>query len=238
MGWNRRCQPKPNRVSNRPNPIQENLFSNDINIDPHIQDININRGNNSCWQGCHPSPWPSWPDPCYPMCLCPPGPPGPQGPRGPVGPRGPMGFTGPMGPGGPEGSAVTVNSMFAADTNGSKISVSKNGTLVPLANAQSLDAFNKNTGNTVFTVPKTGRYFIKYFIHLTSAVLMRSEILVNGTTVAVTVNNPVLSTTSYCAQAILNLVAGNTISLRLAGYNGNITLQSGAGASLTIIRLE
>ena len=50
--------------------------------------------------------------------------------------------------------------------------------------------------------------------------------------------NPVFSQVRYSADVILNLKEAAAISLQLFGIDDNVTLQHGAGASLTIIRMD
>ncbi|MDD4387510.1 MAG: hypothetical protein PHD15_07170 [Clostridia bacterium] len=165
------------------------------------------------------------------------GPIGLTGPEGPVGPEGPIGLTGPEGPVGPEGPTVTENSMFAANTTGETISVVLGGTPIPLPSAQNLDDFTANGANTEFTVPETGRYYISYTVRLTAAALLSSELLVNGTAIPAATVSPLLSLSAYNANIILNLTAGDTLTVQLTGLIGLVTLQDDAGASLTAIRL-
>ena len=60
----------------------------------------------------------------------------------------------------------------------------------------------------------------------------------NGTPLASTVRNPVLTISNLNAFTITNLNAGDTITLQLFGLAGLATLQDGQGAALTIIRLD
>ncbi|WMM23831.1 hypothetical protein RBU61_12960 [Tissierella sp. MB52-C2] len=183
----------------------------------------------------HPSgdpckPYPSCPhNPLYPeQCCCP----GTAGPAEDVGPTGPAGDMGPAGP------VVTDNSMFAANATGATIAVILAGTLIPLPSVQSLDAFAVNGANTVFTVPTTGRYYLSYNINLTAGAVLQSQILLNGAAIPASVVNPIVSVSGYSAQVIVNLTAGDTISLQLSGLLGAVVLQNGAGASLAAIRLQ
>lgn len=144
---------------------------------------------------------------------------------------------GPEGPQGPPGTTVTDNSMFAANTTGGTISVILGGTLVPLADSQVLDDFTVNANDTVFTVPETGTYYISYDINLTAGALLQSMILINGVANAASTRSPLLSLSNYSAEIIVNLTAGDTILLQLAGLLGLVVLENGAGASLSIIRL-
>jgi hypothetical protein len=128
--------------------------------------------------------------------------------------------------------------MFAANTGGSVISVVLGGTLIPLPDSQNLDGFTVDGTSTVFTAPESGRYYITYDINITAGVLLSSEVLINGVANPALTRSPVLAVTNYSASAIVDIVAGDTISLQLSGLLGIVTLQSGAGASLTLIRLS
>ncbi|MCR6546563.1 BclA C-terminal domain-containing protein [Dehalobacterium formicoaceticum] len=107
---------------------------------------------------------------------------------------------------------------------GSAIAVAVSETPIALPNAQNLDGFVANAANTVFTVPQTGRYCINYDIKIMSVFMMRSELLVDGAIVSAATVNPVLSISKYNFQIILNLIAGDTISIRLSGLNVEATL--------------
>ena len=109
--------------------------------------------------------------------------------------------------------------------------------MVPLADSQILDGFTANADDTVFTVPETGTYYISYAINLTAGALLQSMILINGAANAASTRSPLLSLSSYSAEIIVNLTAGDTISLQLAGILGLVILEGGVGASLSIIRL-
>lgn len=128
--------------------------------------------------------------------------------------------------------------MFAANTSGSVISVVLGGTLIPLPNSQILDGFTANAANTVFTAPVAGLYYMTYDINLTAGVLLGSSILINGTANPASTRSPLLAVSSYSANIMVNLAVGDTVSLQLSGLLGLVTLQGGAGASLSIIRLS
>ncbi|WP_268964918.1 BclA C-terminal domain-containing protein, partial [Priestia megaterium] len=170
----------------------------------------------------------------------------PTGATGVTGPTGPTGATGVTGPTGPTGEIVTNNSMFACNTTGSVIPVALGGSnSIPLPNNQNLDGFIANGPNTIFTVPATGRYYITYQINTTAAlgVGAGSRILLNSTTpIPGSILSPVLSTSTFNNDVIVNLSAGNTISLQLFSSILLIaTLLSAGGsvgAALTIIRLQ
>ncbi|GAB6086067.1 hypothetical protein JCM11672_13390 [Alkaliphilus crotonatoxidans] len=62
--------------------------------------------------------------------------------------------------------------------------------------------------------------------------------MINGTPNLASTINPVLTISEFDAEVIVTLPADSTVSLELFGLLGAATLQAGAGASLTIIRLS
>ncbi len=127
--------------------------------------------------------------------------------------------------------------MNASNSTGLSIAVVLGGTNVPLPSDQNLDGFTANGTDTVFTVPVTGTYLITYRVNPTVAVLMASQVLRNGTAIPGSMLSPIASATSYEATVITPLTAGDTLSLQLFGVVAAVALQSGAGASLTVVRL-
>ena len=179
------------------------------------------------------------------------GPAGATGPTGPdgaagaagiagaAGPVGPAGATGPTGPAGAPGPGLT--SAFAANTQGSSIPVSPNGTLVALPNAQALSpGFTANSWNTVFTVPESGVYQISYHVNTTTALPLKTQLVINGAGSALSTIDPVIPTSSYENKIKMILPANSKISLKLfSKIAGTAVLTGGgAGASLSIIRLD
>jgi len=134
--------------------------------------------------------------------------------------------------------SFTETAGFAANTSGGGISVILEGTPVPLPDDQNLNNVTADVANENFTVTVPGRYFVSYFVNTTAALLLGARVLVNGTPVDALTRSPVLSVSSFSAQAILTLNAGDTLTLELFGLLGLATLQTGAGAGLTIIRLD
>ncbi|WP_257009989.1 BclA C-terminal domain-containing protein [Evansella halocellulosilytica] len=113
------------------------------------------------------------------------------------------------------------------------------GTPVPLPSQQNLSPdITPNAANTVFTIGPAGRYFITFNIRLTAALLLGARLVVNGSPVPQATINAVLSTTLFSSNVILTLPANSTVSVQLFGLLGTATLQSGSGASLTMIRLQ
>lgn len=142
-------------------------------------------------------------------------------------------------------STVDVNSLgdatgFAANTSGSVIAVVLGGTNVPLPNAQNLGSnVTVNGGNDVFTVTQAGRYRIAYRANLTAGLLLSTRVTVNGGAVPALTINPILSLSQFAAEAVVNLAAGDQLSLQFFGLLGAATLLGGSqGAGLTIQRVQ
>lgn len=167
---------------------------------------------------------------------------GPAGPVGTVGPAGPTGATGPSGPTGASGPNPTATAAFAANTQGSTISVALGGTPIPLPNAQVLSPdITANAGSTVFTVATAGTYQISYHVNTTLSLLMGTRLVINGVNNTASTIAPVVSTSHFENQIKITLPANSTITLQMypAALAGTAVLVgSGAGASLTIIRLS
>ncbi|WP_443093979.1 BclA C-terminal domain-containing protein, partial [Paenibacillus plantiphilus] len=138
------------------------------------------------------------------------------------------------------GDSTTSTSAFAANTSGSIITVLLGGTNVPLPNAQNIGAgITINAANEVFTITTAGRYYITYQINITTALLVRSRLIVNGAANLASTVTPILSLSTFNNDVILTLAANSTVSLQLFGLAALVTLLgNGAGAAVTIIRLS
>lgn len=126
--------------------------------------------------------------------------------------------------------------MFASNLSGGTISIVETGSLIPLPD-QDLDGFSSNVGNTIFTVPASGRYYITYDINLMTSIELISKVLVNGAAIPASIRRPFIEI-SYGASFIAMLQAGDQVSLELSGATGTLPLERGLGAGLTIIRLS
>jgi len=87
-------------------------------------------------------------------------------------------------------------------------------------------------------VPEGGRYYISYSINLTSGLLLGSRLIINSAPNLASQITPLLNVSSLNNSIIVPLVAGSTISLEVFGLLGAATLQTGAGATLSIIRID
>ena len=188
-------------------------------------------------------------DPGAPGEMGPTGPTGPTGPEGAAGPAGATGATGPAGAAGAVGVAGPtgatspgLTAAFAANTQGSTISVALGGTPIALPNAQVLPPnITANSGNTVFTVAEAGTYQISYHVNTTLALLMGTRLVINNANNAASTIAPGVATSRFENQITVDLPANSIISLQmypltLAG--AAVLVGGGAGASLTIIRLD
>ena len=161
---------------------------------------------------------------------------GVTGAEGSAGPTGASGLTGPTGATGP-----ALSSAFAANTQGSSVLVALGGTPIALPNAQLLSPdITVNAGNTVFTVVTPGTYQISYHVNTTAALLMGTRLVINGTNSVPSTINPALSVSNFENQIKVTLPANSTISLQLftSIVGTAVLLSGGAGASLTIVRLD
>lgn len=167
---------------------------------------------------------------------------GAAGPTGPDGANGPTGATGPTGAAGPTGPNPTSTAGFAANTQGSTLSVALGGSPVPLPNAQVLSpGITANAGSTVFTVAAAGTYQISYHVNTTLSLLMGTRLVINGANNTASTIAPVVSASHFENQIEVALPANSTITLQLypAAVAGvAVLVGGGAGASLTIIRLS
>ena len=163
-----------------------------------------------------------------------------MGATGATGADGATGATGPTGPTGPLGPGLT--SAFAANTQGSSVLVSLGGSPIPLPDDQLLSpGITANAGNTTFTVAAAGTYQISYHVNTTLALLMGTRLVINGVNNVPSTIAPVAATTSFENKIKVALPANSTVTLQMypiALAGTAILVGSGAGASLTIIRLE
>ncbi len=127
---------------------------------------------------------------------------------------------------------------FAANTSNSTIAVVLGGTNVSVPNSQNLSGVTADGSNTNFTIARAGTYRISYAINLTAALLVSTRILINGSAIAASAITPSVSRSNYNAEVIVNVSAGDTVTLQLYGLLAAAVLSSGQGAALTIQQLR
>lgn len=150
------------------------------------------------------------------------------------------GPTGPTGSTGPTGTNNTATTAFAANLTGASITVTNPGVPVALPDAQVLPAgITVNPGNNTFTVNVTGRYRISYHVNTTVALIMGTRITINGAPITQSTVLPLISLSTFSNEILIDLTAGDAITLQLFGLAGlAILLDASAGASLMIMRLS
>lgn len=162
---------------------------------------------------------------------------GAQGPAGAAGVTGPTGATGPAGATGPTGTSQISGAMSALNTSASTLSVTTDGTDIPLPVQPYMDGFTADAANTEFAVAQTGTYLISYDIKMTSGLPMSSNITLNGTPITNSINTSSTSSNEYSVTFMQPLTAGDILALQLYGVNGPVSLQAGTGASLNIVKI-
>ncbi|MDU1137815.1 MAG: BclA C-terminal domain-containing protein [Enterocloster bolteae] len=127
--------------------------------------------------------------------------------------------------------------MSALNISASTISVTTDGTNIPLPVQPYMDGFAVNATNTEFTVAQTGTYLISYDIKMTSGLPMSSRVTLNGAPITNSINTSSTSTNEYSVTFMQPLTAGDILALQLYGVNGPVSLQTGTGASLNIVKI-
>ena len=96
-----------------------------------------------------------------------------------------------------------------------------------------------NGANTVFTVNTSGRYQLSYTINTTLALASGTRLLISNTPNQASTLAPLLSLSHFSNEILVDLNAGDTISLQMFGISTPTTLLPGAsGATLSITRLS
>jgi hypothetical protein len=111
------------------------------------------------------------------------------------------------------------------------------GTEVPLPKEQEISAgFVVDGTNTELTVLESGYYTISYKIRTTVALALGSRVMRNGSAIAASILAPLIGD-EFSLSFIINLTAGDVLTLELFGLLGAVTLQGGVGAFLQVIKL-
>lgn len=111
---------------------------------------------------------------------------------------------------------------------------------MPLPDSQQLSPdITVNGANTAFTVNAAGRYQLSYNVNTTAALASGVRLLINGAPNTASTVAPVASLSHFSNEILLNLNAGDTVSLQMFGIASAATLLPGsAGATLSITRLS
>ena len=127
--------------------------------------------------------------------------------------------------------------MSGLNISASTISVRTDVTNFPLPVQPYMDGFAVNATNTEFTVAQTGTYLISYDIKMTSGLPMSSRVTLNDAPITNSINTSSTSTNEYSVTFMQPLTAGDILALQLYGVNGPVSLQTGTGASLNIVKI-
>ena len=93
--------------------------------------------------------------------------------------------------------------------------------------------------NTVFTVNTPGRYRLAYTLNTSTALASGTRLLINNTPNQASTVAPSLALSHFSNEVIVDLSAGDTITLQMYGILGSAALLPGAaGATLSITRLS
>ena len=97
-----------------------------------------------------------------------------------------------------------------------------------------------NADSTVFTVDTAGRYLITYSINTAALLAGGTRLLINDApNPASTVAPSTVSLNHFSGETMVDLVAGNTVSLQIFGITDTVALlPNSAGATLSITRLS
>jgi hypothetical protein len=137
---------------------------------------------------------------------------------------GPQGIQGIQGPAGTSGPFASIS-----NDNATTIAVLLGGTNVPFPDAQLLSGVTVDGSNTVLTVTAAGAYRVHYCLRLQTALLTSSTVVINGISALQLLITPTTPRDTFCRTAILNLAAGDTLSVQLLGMLGAAQLIPGGG---------
>jgi len=119
----------------------------------------------------------------------------------------------------------------------SVIAVTTGGTAVPLPAQTYNSGFTVSAGTETFTVTDAGTYIVSYTLRLTTTLAMRSAIYINSAAQGSTVIRSATALNQFSNTSILTLSAGDQLELALYDIAASVTLEPGAGATLTIVRI-
>lgn len=135
------------------------------------------------------------------------------------------------------GSTSMAINGFGANTRGAILRVVKEGIPIPLSDNQVLQGIFTDEEHTAFIVPADGNYLITYVIQITEALPIHARIMINEEPYLPTVIASNGELASFTNTVLAPLAAGDAIALQLYGFDGEAVLQTGAGATLTIVKL-
>jgi hypothetical protein len=112
------------------------------------------------------------------------------------------------------------------------------GADIPFSNNGPLENVTHTAGTTTLTVPTAGNYLVKYGVTITAGVGSAVAIAVNGTVDASTNLTALVATGNMSGTAILNLAAGDVLTLRNnSAVAMTLTLAPSVGAQISLVKL-
>ena len=164
------------------------------------------------------------------------GPAGPQGATGPVGPAGPIGPTGatgatgpigpigPVGPQGPTGPSAVATLAIATLTNTDALTLDAIGTPITFNTTNAIQNASISGTSDSVTVNTAGVYHITYGFTATSGLNSSISLYVNDAENTNTRLTVIDAPSSYSGDIILELNAGDTLSLEMSTGTTSIVL--------------
>ena len=150
---------------------------------------------------------------------------GATGPRGATGATGPTGLTGPTGP---QGAAGQPDYAYVYNTGAETVAIESD--IIFSANGP-MTGFAHTPGSTGIVVDTTGTYEVSFTVTVVEP--SQFTLMDNGTALTATTYGSTVGTQEYTGQAIVDLTAGDVLSLRNHTSASSVILQTDAGGTQT-----
>lgn len=166
-----------------------------------------------------------------------PGPKGDPGVAGPTGPAGAPGTAGATGPAGTPGAPYVANAVTAFPTANYTVAATDTNEVIPLAgNVRVGSAFT--VANNLITCTKAGTIKVSLKICFVSVSMIMNEkwaTAFSGTTTLNTaVRNTNQRTTVVCPDVLVEVTAGQTISLQVKAFNNDVVRGGKENTAITV----
>lgn len=139
----------------------------------------------------------------------------------------------------PVGTLATSNAICVQNTTGDTLTVTiLSAATIPFNETSYMSNTGFSFDGETITVNKTAKYYVAFRISGTAAVGMSYRATINGETNESLERVLLLATGDVSCNAILELNAGDKITLEAAGVLGTVALSDGVGAEIIIIELS
>lgn len=172
---------------------------------------------------------------------------GPQGPQGIPGPQGPQGPIGPEGPQGEPGPATTLAYGMISNNATQSAVIATPGTYVRVSLNTAGPTSETTVGTNTITVSESGTYAVYYRLNVTATAsqTLTASVVNNGNALPATITTITATEASgenyvatLSAETLLELNAGDTLSLALTSDTaGTVTIGGSANATLIVKQL-